>query len=71
MPDQDGRSKGEKEAAKARDELGHDLKDDPPGFFSKMSRATCKACGKAVIFNHNLAYGSATEGPCEKQKKDA
>lgn len=70
MTDQEYQNKGEKEAIRARDELGHDLKDDPIAF-SWMSRSTCRACGKSVIFNHNLAYGSATEGPCEKQKKDA
>lgn len=52
------------EAVKKALEGGHDLENDPP-MLSSMSRHTCRKCGRAVLGNHNTAYGSATEGPCE------
>lgn len=42
---------------------GHDLENDPP-VFSSVSRHTCKKCGRAVLGNYSVAYGSVTEGPC-------
>lgn len=45
--------------------LGHDCIDDPPsGAFTSASRWTCTRCGRAVIRNGNVVYGSAIERIC-------
>lgn len=43
--------------------LGHSLENDPP-FLSTMYRHTCKNCGKAVVGNWDIAYGTAIEKHC-------
>lgn len=44
-------------------EFGHIMENDPP-VMSHMQRHTCKVCGMAVLGNHELFYGSASEQKC-------
>ena len=48
------------EIARAR---GHQVQPDPP-FMSSADRWTCTACGRAVIVNGPVIYGSATTNDC-------
>lgn len=44
---------------------GHVFEHDPPHALSTVDRFTCKKCGKSVLGNHEIAYGSAMEGACK------
>ena len=43
---------------------GHVMVSDPPAAISSVSRYTCSRCGRAVLGNYTVAYGSAIEGEC-------
>lgn len=43
---------------------GHEMEHDPPHALASVDRYTCKHCGKAVLGNFTVAYGSALEGEC-------
>ena len=46
--------------------LGHTLVNDPPAnTLSNMNRMSCTQCGRAVLWNHETAYGSALEAECK------
>ena len=57
----------EEALAKAKAD-GHDLGDDPP-VFSSVQRYTCKSCGRALLINGFVIYGSAREMTCAEAKK--
>lgn len=56
-------------AQRAVERLGHDIEYDPP-FMSAADRWTCKDCGRAVIVNGSVIYGSATTDACLAKEKD-
>lgn len=56
-------------AQRAVERLGHDVEPDPP-FMSAADRWTCKACGRAVIVNGSVIYGSATIETCTAKEPD-
>lgn len=54
------------EAVRRAKAHGHRLKDDPPANgLSRLGRATCEVCGRAVLGTYSSAYGSAAEVACE------
>lgn len=43
---------------------GHAFEDDPPHALSRVERWTCTECGRAVLRNGMVVYGSAVREPC-------
>ena len=42
----------------------HTLADDQPHALSSVSRWTCTSCGRAVLANGPVVYGSASSEEC-------
>jgi hypothetical protein len=47
---------------------GHKVEDDPPHALSWVRRWTCSVCGRAVLYNGGVVYGTAVEQDCEPRK---
>lgn len=43
----------------------HTFADDPPHALSSVSRWTCTQCGRAILTNGPVIYGSATQAACD------
>lgn len=44
----------------------HDFEDDSPHALSSVVRWTCRTCGRAVLVNGPVVYGSASQSVCEE-----
>lgn len=43
----------------------HNLVWDPPAAMTSVRRWTCDTCGRAVLVNGYVVYGSATSAACQ------
>jgi hypothetical protein len=46
----------------------HTLDFDPPHDLTAVSRWTCTSCGRAVLVNGPVVYGSASTEECASQR---